>query len=134
MAPFAPTLNTLREWLRDGWAPEFFQSYYARRIGSGAERVAWRVGVFVVKGVGGWAGKRPQASNRIGIRYAHTRPVWCGDFGWDIQVAYTPLRKRYGDETDLWWRRNYQPHLDEYDSHPGNIGVDHRGRFVQFDW
>ena len=131
MAPFAPTLGGLKEMLREGWIPE--DSPYATKIGSGAWRVAYRVGPFILKRKDGYAGGdgKPSGKAGAGIRWAPTVSVR----GWEIQVAYTPLYTSGDWQTSNWWDRNVRTLLTTYhDDHAGNIGIDRRGTFVQFDW
>lgn len=121
------TLGWIRRQLKDGKHPEDFGAVW---VGIGCERTVYGIGPFVMKsGFPRPVGRYQQPV--LPIRRAPTVRI----HGWDVQLRYIAL----GDTRRKWqrspeYRKNYGSGGGYFDLHPGNVGLDRRGRFVAFDW
>lgn len=146
------TLSTLKEALRAGQTPRDLGGIC---LGSGIDREAWRIGPFVVKESSTWytdseehRARRDAAFVLLRGQLRRAPTVVVGE--WDVQVMYRRLcpaqsdspqpedlksRKAYSEwDLSKTKQQAYEGPGYHIDAHGGNVGLDHRGRMVCFDW
>lgn len=130
----------IRAALKRGTEPQDLPG--ATRIGNGVDRTAYQVGSYVVKESSLFQSVRDDRATRkrirrTGFRIAPTIRVkgpvapHARRTTFDVQLKYVPARDSYpAIKETLEWKRA----IPLGDLHGGNIGIDHRGRYVAFDW
>ena len=134
------TLDTIRTMLKWGVQPKDLPG--AEPIGAGCFREAFKVGAYVVK-ERQYEQDEPQKIRKDlrpwQLRVAPTVFVFGRDclgleMEYSIQPAYRQLHKVAGGYQQLSESPCSGAVGSWGDVHSGNVGLDHRNRFVAFDW
>ena len=134
------TLNTIRTALKGGVQPQDLPG--AVRLGAGCFREAFKVGAFVVKER--QYGQADPCQIREDLRpwklrvaptvFVFGRDCLGMETEYSIQPAYRPLHTVAGSYPQLSESPAAGAVGSWGDVHSGNVGLDHRNRFVAFDW